>query len=43
LAATPISDGPITAKPSCADLALVLAIDISSSIDEDEFRMRVLG
>jgi len=43
LAAALISAGPINAKPSCADLALVLAIDSSSSIDEDEFRMQVLG
>lgn len=43
LAAALISAGPINAEPSCADLALVLAIDSSSSIDEDEFRMQVLG
>jgi hypothetical protein len=43
LAAALISAGPIHAEPSCADLALVLAIDSSSSIDEDEFRIQVLG
>lgn len=43
LAAALFSAGPINAEPACADLALVLAIDSSSSIDEDEFRMQVLG
>lgn len=43
LAAALISTGPVNAAPPCADLALVLAIDSSSSIDEDEFRMQVLG
>jgi len=37
------SAGPINARPPCADLALVLAIDSSSSIDDDEFRMQVQG
>jgi hypothetical protein len=43
LVAALISSGPINAGPPCADLALVLAIDSSSSIDKDEFRMQVLG
>jgi hypothetical protein len=43
LVAALISSGPINAGPPCADLALVLAIDSSSSIDKVEFRMQVLG
>lgn len=43
LVAALISAGPINAGPRCADLALVLAIDSSSSIDKDEFRMQELG
>ncbi len=43
LVAALISAGPINAEPRCADLALVLAIDSSSSIDKDEFQMQVLG
>lgn len=38
-----ISVSPIHAEPRCADLSLVLAVDSSSSIDEDEFRLQVLG
>ncbi len=34
---------PGAAAAHCADLSLVLAIDSSSSIDEDEFRMQVMG
>ena len=41
LLAALISAGPINAGPRCADLALVLAVDTSGSIDEDEFRMQV--
>jgi hypothetical protein len=43
LVAALISAGPISAERRCSDLALVLAVDSSSSIDEDEFRMQVLG
>jgi hypothetical protein len=38
-----ICASPIKAGPRCADLALVLAVDSSSSVDEDEFRLQVLG
>jgi hypothetical protein len=38
-----LGSGPVVAKSRCADLSLVLAIDSSSSIDDDEFRMQVLG
>lgn len=34
---------PVAATAHCVDLSLVLAVDSSSSIDEDEFRMQVLG
>lgn len=38
-----ISSSQVQAETRCADLGLVLAIDSSSSINEDEFRMQVLG
>jgi len=38
-----ISSSQIQAEARCADLGLVLAIDSSSSLDEDEFQMQVLG
>ncbi|TGD64984.1 DUF1194 domain-containing protein [Tabrizicola sp. WMC-M-20] len=34
---------PSNAYPRCADLALVLAIDVSSSIDEQEFQLQTMG
>lgn len=43
VAAALMSAGSANAGPRCADLTLILAIDSSSSIDEDEFRMQVLG
>ena len=43
LLAAMISASPINAGARCADLALVLAIDSSGSIDADEFRLQVLG
>lgn len=43
LFAAVVSSSQIQAETRCADLGLVLAIDSSSSIDEDEFRMQVLG
>jgi Ca-activated chloride channel homolog len=38
-----ISAGPVKAGSGCADLALVLAVDSSSSIDGNEFWLQLLG
>ena len=38
-----ISSSQVQAGTRCADLGLVLAIDSSSSIDEDDFQMQVFG
>ena len=38
-----LGTSPVAANSHCADLSLVLAVDSSSSIDDDEFRMQVLG
>ncbi len=35
--------GPTAAMADCADLSLVLAVDSSSSVDKDEFRMQATG
>ena len=38
-----LGTSPVAANSRCADLSLVLAVDSSSSIDDDEFRMQVMG
>jgi hypothetical protein len=43
MAAAVLGASPVAAKSRCADLSLVLAVDSSSSIDDDEFRMQVMG
>ena len=43
MVATLLGTGPVAANPLCADLSIVLAVDSSSSIDDDEFQMQALG
>lgn len=42
-AAVVLGATPVAATSRCADLSLVLAVDSSSSIDDEEFRMQALG